>query len=127
MDCVLSKREGTDMRPGSDSIPTAPDLTGKPLEINTAHEGDAVVISVSGELDLAAADDLAGAIRDLEEIDSSAIVIDLSDLSFIDSTGLQTLLSAKSRSDGRLTFIPSEHEAVMRVLALTQADQVLGL
>jgi len=115
------------MRPGSDSIPTAPDLTGKPLEINTAHEGDAVVISVSGELDLAAADDLAGAIRDLEEIDSSAIVIDLSDLSFIDSTGLQTLLSAKSRSDGRLTFIPSEHEAVMRVLALTQADQVLGL
>ena len=111
--------------PGSDSIPDVPDLSGKPLEIETARDGDGVRLSLSGELDLASADDLGRLIRDVEETDVSRIVIDLSELSFVDSSGLQALLNARSRSDGRISFLPSKHEAVTRVLALTQTDELL--
>jgi anti-anti-sigma factor len=117
--------EGEDAMPGPDSLPEIPDLTGKPLEIETARDGDGVVISLSGELDLATADDLGRLIRDVEESDISRIVIDLSELSFVDSSGLQALLHARSRGDGRISFLPSKHEAVTRVLALTQTDELL--
>jgi anti-sigma B factor antagonist len=111
--------------PDSDSLPEIPDLTGKPLELETARDGDGVVIRLSGELDIASSDDLGRLIRDVEESDISRIVIDLSDLSFVDSTGLQALLNARSRGDGRITFLPSRHEAVTRLLALTQTDELL--
>lgn len=115
------------MSSDQDSSSAAPDLTGKPLEISRARNGDAVVVSLSGELDLATADDVAGVIRDLEESQDSRIVIDLSDLAFIDSTGLQALLTAKSRNNGRLAFTPSEHDAVTRLFAMTHTDELLGL
>jgi anti-anti-sigma factor len=119
-------RRGIFMCLDSDSILNAPDLAGKPLEIGIARRDGAVVISLGGELDLAGADDLARCLRDAEAT-AGRLVIDLSDLFFIDSTGLQALLGAKSRSNGQLTFIPSKHEAVTRVLALTQTDDLLGL
>jgi anti-sigma B factor antagonist len=99
----------------------------KPLEITTTREGDSIVISLSGELDLAAADDLAEVIREVEESEISRIVIALTDLAFADSIGLAALLEAKSRSNGRLAFTPSNHDAVTRVLAMTKADEILGL
>ena len=110
----------------SESTPKAPDLIGKTFSIDTARAGDAVVISLSGELDLASADDLGRLIQRVEETEPPRIVIDLSSLSFIDSTGLQVLLSAKSRSDGRLAFRPPQHDAVTRLLALTRADELLA-
>jgi anti-anti-sigma factor len=104
-----------------------PDQTGPPLEISTARDGDSVVISLCGELDLATADDLARVICDVEETEIGRIVIDLSDLAFVGCAGLTALLDAKSRNNGRLAFAPSHHDAVMRVLTMTRADEALGL
>lgn len=77
---------------------------------------------VRGELDLAGADlareALAAAIGDGE----GQVVVDLTGLSFIDSTGIAILVAAIAESDGRLRFIPSEAPAVARVLALTGVD-----
>jgi anti-sigma B factor antagonist len=76
-------------------------------------------IALSGELGLASADELDAVIRNAEETDVGRIVVDLSGVSFIDSTGLGVLLRAKSRSDGRLRYIPSCHDAVTRLLQAT--------
>ena len=109
-----------------DSLPDIPDLTGKPLEIKSARDCDSVTIALSGELDLASVEGLARAIRDYEETDIGEIVVDLSDLSFTDSAGLHLLLDARKRIDGRLHFVPSKHETVTRVLAITHTDEILN-
>jgi anti-sigma B factor antagonist len=104
------------------------DLTGRPLQIRNIHDSapvGTVAIALSGELDLASADELDAAIRDAEETDIGWIVADLSDVSFIDSTGLSVLLNAKKRSNGRLSCIPSNHDAVTRLLELTGTIQML--
>jgi anti-sigma B factor antagonist len=92
----------------------------RPLLINTRRYGDlATYIALLGELDLASADELDAVIRDAEETEVGQIVVDLSGVSFLDSTGLRALLSAKMRSDGRLRYHPSCHDAVTRLLQAT--------
>jgi anti-sigma B factor antagonist len=113
--------------PDSNHTPgAAPDPMGQPLAIESARDGDSVTIALSGELDLASVEGLDQAIRDCEESDIGGIIIDLSGLSFIDSTGLSALLGARKRIDGRLHFIPSEHEDVKRVLVMTDTEAILN-
>jgi anti-anti-sigma factor len=59
------------------------------------------------------------AIRDAEQSATGWIVIDLEDLTFLDSTGLGVLLQAPRRATengDRLRFICSRHEQVTRLL-----------
>jgi anti-anti-sigma factor len=94
-------------------------LERRPLLINTRRNGDSAAIALSGELDLASADELDAVICEVEETDVGRIVVDLSGVSFIDSTALSALMSAKRRSPGRLKYIPSNHDSVTRLLELT--------
>jgi anti-sigma B factor antagonist len=101
---------------------SSPEMSGKPAEINSKREGDSVTVAVAGEFDLASADQADAAIREAEESEVNRIVVDLSAMSFVDSTGLAVLLDAIKRSRGngnRLSFVPSEHEQVARVLVVT--------
>src|SRR5262249_9860171 len=104
--------------PGPDPGPPAPQRG--PLLINTRRYGDqATYIALLGEFDSASADKLDAAIQDAEETDARRIVVDLSGVSFIDSTALDTLMRAKQRSDGRLRYIPSTHDSVTRLVQVT--------
>ena len=95
--------------------------------IKTRQESDVTILAVSGELDLASADQLDKAIRDAEQSATRWIVIDLDDLSFMDSTVLSLLLHARrrSREDGtRLRFVRSRHEQVTRLLSITDTTEL---
>jgi anti-anti-sigma factor len=95
------------------------------VTMNTSAEE--VTISAAGELDLASVEELEQALQDAEGSDAARIVVDLRELSFIDSTGLSVLLAARRRSsDGRLSFLASKHDAVTRVIALTDTHEPLG-
>lgn len=110
------------MRRDDGSNASSPDMRGKPADIESKREGDAVTVAVAGEIDLSTADQLDAAIREAEKTETNRIVVDLSDLSFVDSTGLSVLLEASQRSrrnGNRLSFVPSKHEAVTRLFALT--------
>ena len=99
------------------------------FSVHTSREGDSAVVKVSGELDLAGAPELERAIRDVEYSEIGRIVIDLTDLTFMDSAGLNVLLSAKSRdreTHHRLQVTPSKHAAVDRLLSLTGAWEILS-
>jgi anti-sigma B factor antagonist len=98
------------------------------FQLRSEREGDAVRVSLAGELDVASAGKLDEAIRQAEESDARAIVVDLTDLGFTDSTGLSVLLGAHSRNreEGRrLTFVASQHDAVTRLLAITDTTEML--
>jgi anti-anti-sigma factor len=106
------------------------DRTGRQaFEVRTVREGGSWRLALSGELDLASANQLEDAIRMAEEGSGLRIVVDLGDLRFIDSTGLNVLLKAQARSrknGQRLSFKPSRHEAVIRLLDLTQTTEILA-
>ncbi len=64
-----------------------------PLHIDVAHRNGAAVLSVLGEVDLATAPILDEQISALAAGDASTIVVDLDRVTFMDSSGLQVLLS----------------------------------
>ena len=115
------------MRPVDDSNVGSPDLATKPVEIRSHQKGDSVTIIVAGEIDLSTAGKLDAEIRHAEDTVIGQIVVDMTDLSFVDSTGLSVLLraSVRSRENGnRLSFVPSKHEAVTRLVALTGTGEM---
>jgi anti-anti-sigma factor len=62
-----------------------------------------------------------------EEGSARRVVVDLTDVQFIDSTALSALLKAylRSQENGhRLRFLPSEHEAVARLIAITGTSRI---
>ncbi len=69
-------------------------MTGPPpgLSIRGEKEDSADVLVMSGELDLASAGMLDTAIAELCTDGSSRIVLEMAELSFMDSTGLRSIL-----------------------------------
>jgi anti-sigma B factor antagonist len=114
-------------------MPDTPDegqqALGPLFAIKTRRDGDATIIAVSGELDLAAADQLDQAIRDAEESTSEWIVVDLEDLSFMDSAILNVLLMTRRRARdnrNRLRFVRSRHDQVTRILSVTGTTKMFS-
>ena len=98
------------------------DMRGRPADIKSKRAADSVIVAVAGEIDLSTADRLDAAIRQAEATETDRIVVDLSAMSFVDSTGLGVLLEAikrDRRNGNRLSFAPSKHEGVVRLFALT--------
>lgn len=89
------------------------------------HEGDGFILSIYGELDVASAPILEKQLKRLQWAGAAAIVVDLSGLDFIDSTGLHVLLLASRRApDGQLTLLRGSRN-VHRVFELTGTDDLL--
>ena len=101
----------------------------KPLELRTEQDQGAPRLVVSGELDLASAEQLDAQLKQLESPEPDVIVLDLRELEFMDSTGLRTVIAADSRArerGARLVVVRAPEE-VDRVFRLTRMDQHLEL
>jgi anti-sigma B factor antagonist len=97
------------------------------IAARSVRDGKTHLLKLSGELDLASYDALDDELRRIEATDASRIVIDLSQLTFLDSAGIRLLVEAdaRSRSDSnRLRLIPGG-DRVQRVLQLTGLDDSL--
>ncbi|MDQ3723099.1 MAG: STAS domain-containing protein [Actinomycetota bacterium] len=89
------------------------------LAVRSEREGEAHIIELIGELDLAGAPRLEQALRDAEAGDASSIVVDLGALDFIDSTGLRLLVMAAERlKEGRFSLLRGSRQ-VHRVFEMT--------
>lgn len=80
-----------------------------------------VYLRIAGELDLVTSPVVETTLTDLLDVGWRQIVIDLRALSFLESTGLRTLIEATRCAHARdcvLTLIPGPH-AVQRLFALT--------
>ena len=77
------------------------------LDLSTTSEGSCAVVRVDGEIDLDNASDLSEvALAAMQEIGPS-LVLDLSGVTFMDSTGLKVLLAVHKRAElagGRLVL-----------------------
>jgi anti-sigma B factor antagonist len=87
------------------------------------------VLVVYGDADLHSAAELRERLRMAAEGDATAIVVDLSDVEFIDSTSLGVLLGAMKRLRGEareLRLVVPRHD-VRRIFELTLLDHVFAL
>jgi anti-sigma B factor antagonist len=97
------------------------------LEVAVENLEDRRVIRVRGEVDLSSVDALRGAIAAARR-EGVATLVDLSEVGFMDSTGLHLLLDTAlgAKEDGwSVSFRPSRQ--VMRLLEVTGTVDVLGL
>lgn len=97
------------------------------LVIESRSGDDAVVISLRGELDLTSVPQFERELRDAEATGPGRLVIDLSGLDFMDSTGLRALLQARERAkgeDGHQLALRRGPRQVQRVLELTKTLEV---
>jgi anti-sigma B factor antagonist len=104
-----------------------PFVTDGLLFIRNEQRGEAHAVCLGGELDLSnAATAEQEAIRALDS-QPGPVVVDLSQLEFIDSTGIALIVSLLGRpeSAGRLSFVPAAAAAVNRVLDLTGLSERL--
>ena len=86
-----------------------------------------ISLSLEGELDLAGAPEMEASLAAAERDGPARLVIDLSGLQFIDSTGLRLLLQADARAKEQgyeLVLRPGE-QAVQRVFEVTGALAIL--
>jgi anti-sigma B factor antagonist len=106
-----------------DRIPERPSPQDT-MSLSLSYDGDVFLIELFGELDLASAPELEQVIARAEATDAREIVVDLSGLEFIDSTGISLLIRTARRSSmdaGRLRLLRGTGQ-VERVMALCRLD-----
>jgi anti-sigma B factor antagonist len=103
-----------------------PEIQDGTLGIRTDRRDSLCTIELSGELDLANTETLAGELSKAENDGAGKIVLDMTRLEFIDSTGIALIVSAHHRlnngSVDRFCLVGSEGEAVRRVMEVTGLD-----
>ncbi len=93
------------------------------LSFETTMTGDVAVIALQGELDVSGAERLEGELdRIASAQDPGAIVLDLSALDFMDSTGLRLVVLAdqRTREQGRAFALVRGGADVQRVFEITR-------
>ncbi len=105
------------------------DLPSFELGIDTSDER--VTFTPRGELDLATAPELEEKALDALQEGSLEVVLDLRELTFMDSTGVRTIVVAHQTSEqtGHALKIvrPPRDSAVSRVIEISGIDEALGL
>lgn len=88
------------------------------IQVSVSQQDGATVVAVRGELDAASAPTLQGPLGEAAD-DGDGVVLDLSACGFVDSTGLHTIIDARSAAEGRggrLEICCPEHGPVARVI-----------
>jgi anti-anti-sigma factor len=99
------------------------------LLIGVRHDKGTAVLSLRGELDLASAALLQTEIESSEIASASMLVLDLEELTFIDSTGLRVLLSAYEHAQqrGQEFALTQGSPQVQRLLSITGVGEHLRI
>lgn len=99
------------------------------LRLENSVAGDAVVVAVAGELDALAAPQLDEHLTDLVAESPGVVVVDLTEVEFLDSTGLGVLIKALTglRENGGELSLVATSPRILKVLSITGMDQVMNV
>jgi anti-anti-sigma factor len=99
------------------------------ITITTRRDGDTVVVTVVGELDMHSAAVLASALTTALDGSPREIDIDGRGLSFADSAGLRSLLMARDEAEARGVLLRLTHvsDPLDRLLEMTGLREILGV
>ena len=104
-------------------------MTDTPFELRSTRIGDAVVIAIVGEIDMATAPEVSRAI-DSGHDDAGRVVVDLSEVTFLDSSALNVFVQSQQelaqRDIGFRIVSPADH-AVRNVFEITRLTEPLSV
>lgn len=97
--------------------------------IAETREPGSVSFLITGELDVLTVPRLAAQLDPVVRRSKDDVVIDLRGAEFMDSAGLQILLSTQRRLErgSRKLTVRCEHGAVRRVIELARVEEMLGM
>lgn len=92
------------------------------------HDGLAHVV-LNGELDLSTIEQVEHTLTRVEGEGPATVALDLSGLTFLDSSGLRVIVSAdqRARRENRRFVVVRGPETVQRVFSITRLDEQLEL
>ncbi|CUR55778.1 Anti-anti-sigma regulatory factor (Antagonist of anti-sigma factor) [metagenome] len=98
------------------------------MELEKTVDGQVAVLRCVGRLNMVAAPRLRATIEQAVADGQSRVVVDLSGVTFVDSSGLGSLIGGLkvARTAGGDLRIAGPPEQVMTVLKLTNLDRILG-
>jgi anti-sigma B factor antagonist len=101
------------------------------LDLHVTGSGGSTVVEVGGEVDVASAPELRAFPHQTIEAGSRQLVVDLRQVSFMDSVGFGVLVGARGRlrgqhHDGSIALVCAEG-LILRILRLTGLDRVFPL
>ncbi len=99
------------------------------LEVRTEDRDGFVHVALMGELDLSTVAKVQEELRKIEAGSPPTLVVDLSKLTFLDSTGLRCIVTAdeRAREEGRRVVIVRGPDPVQRVFAITRLEERLEM
>lgn len=99
------------------------------LSLSSERRGHEATVTVKGELDLATAPVLDDELRGLLADGTCRLTVDLSEMTFIDSTGLTTLVRALSaaREGGGDIVLHAPQRCVRKVFEISGTDRLFVL
>jgi anti-anti-sigma factor len=97
------------------------------FDVESRVEGDRAIVAVRGDLDLQVAERVVAEIEKVEERAPAVLVIDLSRLSFLDSSGMGVIAAAQARAveAGRRIVLVKPPYSVRRAFELSGFDEVI--
>ena len=99
-------------------------------ELEFGQLGDAVVAEVKGEVDISNADSVMERLLDAVPNTASALVLDLSEVGYLDSSGVRLIfeLATRLRNRGQdLELVVPDDSMIRRVLLLTEVQRVVPI
>jgi anti-anti-sigma factor len=99
------------------------------LEVESEERDGLVHVSLRGELDLSTVGKVDDELQQVEASGAGVVVLDLSTLTFLDSTGLRCVVRAdeRARDEGRRLVVVKGPEAVQRVFEITRLQERLEI
>lgn len=91
-------------------------------------EDDVATLSLAGDFDMSAAEGLAALIDEIEDASPDRVVVDLHEITFMDSTAVRMLLEPRTRADGvhRLSVLDGSGPARQMLRLVGLDEQKLG-
>lgn len=110
------------MMPKSGKAGSLPGIAQTPFSLESRASGGAVVVRMSGSCTMEVAEGVARQVLDLASRADPLLVIDMTDLDFIESMGLGGLVAGylRARKLGREVRLCSPQPAIREVLEMTR-------
>jgi anti-sigma B factor antagonist len=102
-------------------------MTQVELSVSQQSVGDYAVLTVRGEVDVYSAPALQDGLSTLLDSDAKGLVVDLTEVGFLDSTGLGVLVAARTAAAARPLPIACKHERILKLFKITGLDGVFDI
>ncbi|MGH8862708.1 MAG: STAS domain-containing protein [Jatrophihabitantaceae bacterium] len=98
------------------------------LSVTRPGAGDVPVVGVNGEVDVYAAPALRDGLTELLQ-NGTSVVVDLTRVGFLDSTGLGALVAARTTAAERGASLPlvCTHRRILKLFTITGLDDVFAI